>query len=142
MKVFPRSTGRRRILQATTAAGALATAAAAAAALLLDSGAAAASAGFGGGVVLVLSGASLWLIDRTERRAPHRTLAVFMLAFAGKLAVLAVLMSLVSAPGWVEPVWAVVTAAAVVVTVQTVQILTFGRLRLAVEPDAPAEPRE
>lgn len=132
MRLFPRARGWRRILLAAMTAGALVTALAVGAGLILSSGAAAGSAAFGGAVVLVLSGTSLVLIDRTERRAPHRTMAVFILAFAAKLTVLAILMSLVPAPGWIEPVWAVVTAAAVVLTVQAVQIITFGQLRLSV----------
>lgn len=134
MKVFPRATGWRRILLATTTAAALLTLGAAGAGALLAGPAAAASAGVGGGAVLVLSGISLLVVDRTERRAPQRTMPMFMLAFAAKLVLLAVLMSLVPAPDWIEPAWAVVTAAVVVVTAQTVQILTFGSLRLAVDP--------
>lgn len=135
MKVFPRATGWRRILITTTTAGAAVTSAAAALGALVGSGAAAASAAFGGAAVLLLTGISLFVVDRTERRAPHLSMMMFMLTFALKISLLTLLLMLVPAPGWIEPIWAVLTAAGVVVTVQAVQIATFSRLRLSVTPE-------
>lgn len=101
-------------------------------ALLFDSGEAAISAATGALIVLVLSWTSLALIDITDRRAPQHTIAVFMIAFALKLVVLAALLSMLSVPVWMHPTWAVISAAVALLSFQTAVVLAFNQLRLHV----------
>lgn len=135
-RLFPRSTGWRAVLCAAVAVGVLLTGAATLLGLLLAGGEAALSALAGGAAVLLLSGTSLLLIDLAERRAPRLTMPLFMAAFVVKVVGLVLLAQQASAPVWMRPGWAVITAAAVVVGWQAAEISAFLRLRVTVEPAA------
>lgn len=135
-KVFPRTTGWRRVLISTTAAGLGAVALLSAIAALIGGSEAAYSAAAGGGAVVVLSAISLAIIDVCERRAPHLTMAMFMLGFCLKIAALAMLLPLMDTSQWLQPAWALGAGIGVLVLWQTVEIMTFARLRVTVEPDA------
>lgn len=88
------------------------------------------SALLGGGAVLFFSAFSLGLIWITESKRPQWSIPAFMLGFAVKLVAIGFMMVMVTAPGWIEPGWAIFTAAAVVLIFQAVEILSFTRLRL------------
>ena len=130
------SSGWRAVLVRTTQAGLLTWGLATGAAVLIHGGEAAASAAAGGGLVLVLSFLSLALIDWAERHRPHLAIPLFMMGFGIKIVVLALAMPLVQPGQWLHPGWALGSGIAVLLVWQIVEVLSFARMRLAIEPDA------
>ncbi|TLP75340.1 hypothetical protein [Nesterenkonia sphaerica] len=130
------SSGWRAVLVSTTQAGLLTWGLATGAAALIHGGEAAASAAAGGGLVLVLSFLSLALIDWAERHRPHLAIPLFMMGFGIKIVVLALAMPLVQPGQWLHPGWALGSGIAVLLVWQIVEVLSFARMRLAIEPDA------
>lgn len=128
----PTATGWRRMLLWSVTAGLLATVSAAGLGWLLQGVNAAASASIGGGLQVVLTGMTLLSVVICERRAPHWTMAVLVTGFAAKAILLGIVASVPTAPGWSEPMWLILTAAAVMVVVQAVELACFSRLRLGV----------
>lgn len=134
-KIFPRETGWRRVLTIAVLAGTGTTLLAAGLGLILQGGYAAASAAGGGAAIVILSGLTLLLVDWAERHRPEATILLFMIGFLVKLAGLALLLPVLNVPEWVEPNWAVITAAAVVIVWQAAEISAFVKLRFSVTPD-------
>lgn len=128
--------GWRRVLIVTTAAGlgtlGLVTAGAAA----FQGAAGAVSAAAGGGVVVVLSFLSLALIDWAETHRPQLSIPLFMMGFGLKIAALALVMPFVQPGDWLQPAWALGAGIAVLLVWQVAEVLSFAKMRLAVEPDA------
>ncbi|MDS2172581.1 hypothetical protein [Nesterenkonia sp. CL21] len=135
-RIFPRATGWRRVLWLALTTGGAMTVAAVLLALAVAGVDAGMSAALGGSMVLVLSAVSLVLVDVAERVMPSQAITAFMLGFALKLAVLAVVLSSVTAPGWVLPGWTVGAAAAVVIAWQSGEIAAFLRLRTPIDPES------
>ncbi|NDK30324.1 hypothetical protein [Nesterenkonia haasae] len=129
-------TAWRQVLIRTTAAGLSTLGIVTAAAGLFQGTAAAVSAAAGGGLVVVLSFLSLALIDWAERHRPHLSIPLFMVGFGVKITALALLMPFVQPGDWLSPVWALAAGIAVLLVWQVVEVLSFAKMRLAVEPDA------
>ncbi|GAA1178278.1 MULTISPECIES: ATP synthase subunit I [Nesterenkonia] len=134
-KLFPRATGWRRVLLVSLAAGVSATLLAALAGLAVAGADAALSASLGGMIVVVFSALSLLLVDIAERVVPAQAITAFMLGFAVKIILLAVVLTSVPAPGWIVPGWTLFPAAGVVVVWQIAEITAFMRMRIAVDPE-------
>ncbi|TLP94983.1 hypothetical protein FEF26_11045 [Nesterenkonia salmonea] len=129
-------TGWRQVLVRTTAAGVATLVAVTVTALLFQGSPAAVSAAAGGGIVVVLSFLSLALIDWAERHRPHLSIPLFMMGFGVKIAALALVMPFVQPGDWLSPAWALAAGIAVLLVWQVAEVLSFAKMRLAVEPDA------
>ncbi|GFZ94461.1 hypothetical protein [Nesterenkonia alkaliphila] len=126
------TTGWRRVLMTTTAAGLICLAASTALAALVSGAAAAASAAAAGGLVVVLSFLSLGLIDWAERHRPQLAIPLFMIGFALKLAVLAMVLPAVRVGDWLDGAWALGAGTAVLLVWQVAEVMSFAKMRLAV----------
>lgn len=135
-RLFPRSTGWRRVLLVTTTAGLSTTLLCAAIAALISGVAAAASAAVAGGGVVAFSFISLALIDWADRHAPHLAMPLFIVGFGLKVAALAVAIPFVRPGDWLQPSWAVGGGLAVLLVWQAAEILSFAKMRISVEPDS------
>lgn len=124
----------RTVLVSAVGLGTLVTLAAAGLGAMLSGTGAAAGASVGGGTAVVLTGISLLLVEITERRAPQLTLPVFMLGFAVKVSVLALVLMLVPSPEGLDAGWAVGAVASVVLVQQAAVVRGFASMRLAVSP--------
>lgn len=129
-------TGWRQVMIRTTTAGLATLAAAALGAAIFEGAAGAASAAAGGGLVIVLSFMSLALIDWAERHRPHLSIPLFMMGFGLKIAALALVMPFVQPESWLNTAWALGAGIGVLLVWQTAEVLSFARMRLAVEPNA------
>ncbi|WP_150460169.1 hypothetical protein [Nesterenkonia ebinurensis] len=126
------STGWRRVLMTTTSAGLVCLGLGTTAAALVSGAEAAASAAAAGGLVVILSFLSLALIDWAERNRPQLAIPLFMIGFALKLAVLALVLPMVRVGEWLDPAWALGTGVAVLLVWQIVEVMSFAKMRLAV----------
>ncbi len=126
------TTGWRRVLVATTSAGLIWLGLCSAAAALVDGVWAAASVAAGGGVVIALSFISLAVVDLADRYMPNQTLLFFIAAYALKLMVAAGLFVTVPIPEWIFPVWAAMSALAVLLVWQVALVLSFRKLRFPI----------
>jgi hypothetical protein len=128
--------GWREVLTRTTVAGLGTLGLVTGFAALVHGTDAAASAAAGGGLVVVLSFMSLALIDWAERHRPHLSIPLFMMGFGVKIVALALALPLVQPGEWLYPEWALGAGIAVLLVWQIAEVLSFSRMRLAVEPDA------
>lgn len=135
-RLFPRSTGWRRVMLVTTSAGLASALLTAAVAALVAGPSGAASAAVGGGSVAAFSFVSLAVIDWAERHAPHLAIPLFMIGFGLKVVALAVLLPLVRPGDWLDPVWAVGAGVAVLLVWQTAEVLSFTKMRMTVDPES------
>lgn len=133
-RLFPGSTGWRRVLLVTAAAGVSTALAGILLAAMVSGWSAAASAAVAGGAVIGFSGLSLGLIDWADRHAPHLSIPLFMLGFGLKVAALAATLPFLAPGDWLRPGWAIGVGLAVLLTWQFAEILSFTRMRISVEP--------
>lgn len=133
-RLFPSSTGWRRVLLVTAAAGVSTALAGILLAAMVSGWSAAASAAVAGGAVIGFSGLSLGLIDWADRHAPHLSIPLFMLGFGLKVAALAAALPFLAPGDWLRPGWAIGVGLAVLLTWQFAEIHSFTRMRISVEP--------
>ncbi|GAB3189951.1 hypothetical protein [Nesterenkonia suensis] len=134
-RLFPGATGWRRVLLVASAAGVATTVLAACVGMLVSGADAALSAVLGGTIVVVFSSMSLLLVDVAERVVPSQTITAFMLGFALKIVLLAVVLTSVPPPDWIDPGWTLFPAAAAVIAWQIAEISAFMRLRVTLDPE-------
>lgn len=134
-----RSVSRRRaswrsVLIGAVVGGVLVTLGIAGLGALLSGTAAAVAAVTAGGAAVVLTGTSLLLVDLTERRAPQLILPVFMLGFAVKVSVLALVLMVAPRPEELHAGWAVGAVVAVVTVQQVAVVRGFATMRMVIAP--------
>ncbi|QCU79441.1 hypothetical protein E7744_09805 [Citricoccus sp. SGAir0253] len=108
---------------------------AAGAAWPLAGGAAAASLGLAGAVVVLLSAMTLALTAWSWDRWRDQAIFIAMFGFVVKIVLMAVLLTVVPAPGWLDTLGAGVGALLAIVAWQATEVLVFARTRRQVYDD-------
>jgi ATP synthase protein I len=135
--------GRRRqntrgwwgILTACLAASLIALALAAGIAGVVDGAAAAASLGLAGAAVVVLSALSLALTAWSWTRWRDQAIFIALFGFVVKLVLMAVLLTVVPAPGWLQALPAGIGALLAILVWQATEVLVFARTRQQIYDD-------
>lgn len=97
--------------------------------------AAAASLGLAGTAVVVLSAMTLALTAWSWNRWRDQAIFVALLGFVVKIVLMAVLLTAVPPPGWLEPVPAGVGALVAILVWQAAEVLVFARTRQQIYDD-------
>ena len=119
-----------------TAAGAGTAAVLAVAALVVAGPAAAGSVAFAAGVVIAFFAISLLAGHAIGRRNPSGAIGAFAVVYVLKIVGFAALLLWLGRPTWVDGPWFGASGIVTVVVWQTVEVISFGRLRLLIFADS------
>jgi hypothetical protein len=104
-------------------------------AALAGGAAAAGSLGLAGAAVVVLSGLGLLLTAWAWDRWRDQAVFIALFGFVVKVILMAVLLTVVPVPGWLEPVAAGIGALVAIVVWQATEVLVFARTRQQIYND-------
>ncbi|MFC7402751.1 hypothetical protein [Citricoccus sp. GCM10030269] len=96
---------------------------------------AAGSLGLAGAAVVLLSGLTLWVTAWSWDRWRDQAIFVSLFAFVLKIVLMAVLLTVVPVPEWLDPMAAGIGALMVIIVWQSTEVIVFARTRQQIYDD-------